>query len=355
MLRPVRLLLAVLIIVFLSPAVRAEEVPRRTPSGSHARRHHHRRAKFGQPVRRAPRSGPAGARAAAAKAKRPPPERPESIGSPNDGHLKGGAHLDLSKRYLRVVPAYESGDVRWALPVMIRMIDRAAYIVSKRFPGSVLDVGDLSRSGGGDVLRHHSHESGRDADVGFYAFDARDKPIHGRTFVKFEPNLASLNYPGARFDPARNWTFVQALLTDPGARVSHIFVAEWLKHELLAYARPRVSRALYDRAALVLMQPTKSLPHDDHFHVRISCPRAARSACVELAKNAPRGKTRVARKGRVQPLKTPATHAHTPAGHHPRKPPAAMAVKPQDPFALPPLPNAEPDTEPPDDDDDVVD
>ena len=148
------------------------------------------------------------------------------------------------------MPAYESGDVRWGLPILINMIDRAARAVHKRFPGAVLDVGDLSQKGGGDLLRHHSHESGRDADLGFYVLDARGKAEstpHG--FIKFDTAMASPTVPGARYDLARNWALIQELLTDPVARVSHVFIAESIRKDLLAYARPRVSRAVFERAA----------------------------------------------------------------------------------------------------------
>lgn len=328
MLRPARLLLAALALVAWSSSARADEPSART---HHARRHH-RRAKLDDHTARAARdgsqAGPTERTTTAPKAgKHVMVEKAESIGSPNEGHLKGGAHLDLKKPYFRVVPVYESGDVRWALPIMVSMIDRAARSVNKRFPGSVLDVGDLSQRGGGDLLRHHSHESGRDADLGFYALDAKGKQLHARTFIKFDPNMTSPTVPGAKFDLARNWAFIQELLTDPAARVSHIFVAEWIKRELLAYARPRVAHAIFERAQQVMMQPHNSLPHDDHIHVRISCPHEAHSQCIELAKTAPHGKSRVAHKshgGRT--LKTPAARPHAPK---------AAAAAPQDPVVIP--------------------
>ena len=212
------------------------------------------------------------------------------MGHPNEGHLEGGVRLDTKLPYVRVVPAYDSGDVRWGLPALVHMLERAAKTVAKKFPGSVLDVGDLSRRGGGDVLRHHSHESGRDADVGFYAVDAKGKQVHASTFIKFESGLASSSVKGAHLDLARTWAFVQVLLTDPAARTTHVFIAEPLRHELLAYAKAHgASRSLLDRAAVVMMQPTTSLPHDDHMHVRVSCPHGGRSNCIELAKNAPLG------------------------------------------------------------------
>ncbi len=342
MLRTARLLVAAaLALGALSPDAHAEEPSKAPPHRHHAR--HHRRARIVEPSSRASRdgSGPDShpvekTSTASHGAKHLPAERAESIGSPNEGHLKGGVHVDLSHPYFRVVPAYESGDVRWGMPQLVNMIDRAARTIHKRFPGSVLDLGDFSRRGGGDLLRHHSHETGRDADLGFYVVDAKGKQLHARTFIKFDTSMASPTVPGAHYDVVRNWAFIQELLTDPVARVSHVFIAEWIRHELLAYARPRVSHALFDRAAMLLMQPHDSLPHDDHIHVRIACPHELHSSCIELAKNAHHGKAKVAHRSRGggHVLRTP---AHVPAPHPaaPGKPPAASGVSPQGPAMIP--------------------
>lgn len=230
-----------------------------------------------------------------------------SVGYPNEGRLEGGVRLDTSRKDIRVVPAYARGDVRWGVPALVGMIERAARGVARRFPGAVLGVGDLSRKHGGDVDRHGSHESGRDVDLAFYALDAKGKQVHASTFIRFDARLTSTNVRGARFDLPRNWALVQHLLTDPHAHVSHIFIAEPLRQALIAYAkRIGVSRALIVRAQLAMMQPTGAEPHDDHMHVRISCPRAMRGRCIELAKNAPSQRTRaLAAKG----LRTPGVHA----------------------------------------------
>lgn len=324
------------------------------PHGSHGRARPGRRAAVEAPSARAPR----GSTTAPAKVEKPAarPEKAESIGSPNEGHLEGGVHLDVTRPYFRVVPTYASGDVRWGLPTLMSLIDRAARAVHKRYPGSALDVGDISQKGGGDVIRHHSHESGRDADIGFYAVDARGKQLHHHGFIKFDGSLESPTLPGARFDLPRNWLLVEQMLTDPTARVSHIFIAEPLRQKLLGYARARgVSRALLNRAQVVLMQPTASLPHDDHFHVRISCPATMHGSCVELAKNLPHGKTRIARHGRG-PLHTPgksgvahgSAAGHTKGGVGAKHPPAAAGMTSTDPFA-------DVGTEPDDGEGDVLD
>jgi len=229
-----------------------------------------------------------------------------SVGHPNEGRLLGAARLDDSLPFIRAVSVSPGVDAQWGLPILVRMLERAARAVAKRHPGSVLNVGDISRKQGGEIGGHHSHESGRDADIGFYVADAKGSPVDTRSFFKFEASLGTKQMPGVRFDLARNWLLIQHMLTDPAARVSHIFIAEPLRQSLLAHARSRgVSSALLQRAAVVMMQPSGSLPHDDHIHVRISCPRSLAGAgeCIELAKNAPPRLAKIRRRG--APLVTP--------------------------------------------------
>lgn len=203
-----------------------------------------------------------------------------SIGSPTDGRLVGGAHLEEAA-YLRIVPVYATGDARWGLEPLVAMLDRAARAVRKRFADATLSVGHLSRPGGGDIDRHRSHESGRDADVSFFVRSASGKQLLASHFVAFEADGTAPTWPGAFFDDAKNWTLVSALVSDPEAHVTHLFVAAPLRARLLAYAeRIGAPAALRVRAAEAMQQPHGALPHDDHFHVRIGCP-AHMSGCVE--------------------------------------------------------------------------
>lgn len=308
---PISLFL-VLLTVTLAGAPRAEASPpaRRAVSATAPHRDRGGRAveTKSEPIanaetRAAEAKGKAGEKAAEAKGKAGEKATEakvpaHSVGHPNEGRLEGGIRLDTSRKEIRVVPVYAAEDVRWGMPALVHMIERAARGVARRYPGAVLDVGDISRRAGGEVHRHHSHESGRDADIGLYAVDAKGKQVHARGFIQFDARLGARNVPGARFDVARTWLLVQHMLTDPEARVSHIFIAEPLKHALLAEAKRRgVSRAVLTRAQLAMMQPTGVEPHDDHMHVRVSCPRAS-GGCIELAKNAPTGRDR-ARAARV--------------------------------------------------------
>jgi penicillin-insensitive murein endopeptidase len=144
-----------------------------------------------------------------------------------------------------------------------------------------MSVGDLSRKSGGQLDRHHSHESGRDADIGFYIRNAK-RPILPVKFVAFSAAGGAPAMPGAVFDDARNWALIEALIDDTTTRVSYIFVVAHVRARLLRYAEKMgVPRALRERAAEVMMQPRRAA-HDDHFHIRIACPREQRN-CVEQA------------------------------------------------------------------------
>jgi penicillin-insensitive murein endopeptidase len=204
-----------------------------------------------------------------------------SIGAPNAGRLENGVHLD-AKPYIRYVGSYW-GDAHWGVKELVDAIDRAAREVHKRYPDAVLGVGQLSRKDGGEIDRHHSHESGRDADLAFYLVDQSGKPVALDAFHSIRADGRVGADPRLKFDDGRNFALVSALVSDPHAHVTHIFVATWLRTRLLAYgARVGASPALRARIAETLMQPRHALPHDDHFHVRVACPSSS-SGCIETA------------------------------------------------------------------------
>lgn len=202
---------------------------------------------------------------------------PESVGSPTAGRLVGGAELQAGP-HLRLA---RPGETHWGLPPLVRLLERAARRVAARFEGATLLVGDLSRPKGGNLGGHRSHTSGRDADVGFYFVDAEGRSATLGRYHHVRPDGSVEGAPELRFDDARNWTLVEAWVTDPRARVQHIFVSAPLRARLLSHAR-RVGAYLpvRQRAALAMKQPRHALPHDNHFHVRIACPSGGEGRCV---------------------------------------------------------------------------
>lgn len=200
-----------------------------------------------------------------------------SIGSPTDGWQLRAKKLTASKELWiqdKSVP-YAYGH-----PALVLMLRRTAKQIARQSPGSVLLVGDLSREFGGPLYGHKSHQSGRDADVGFFVTDRDGKPQNARRLLRFDKHGEARDKSGLRFDDYRNWLLVQLWLKDSRAELEHVFVARHLRQRLLDFARARPAfRHHVAGASQFLRQPTNGLPHDDHFHVRIACPERQRSLC----------------------------------------------------------------------------
>jgi penicillin-insensitive murein endopeptidase len=200
-----------------------------------------------------------------------------SSGAPNAGKLAGGEKL-TSNRSLEV----RGGGHAYGLPDLVKVLKRAASKVNRKYKGSVLFVGDLSAKKGGPLLGHNSHQSGRDADVGFYMRHDDKKHVNPHRFVTFASDGRARGGELVLFDDERNWAFVEALLTDTKTEVRYLFVSMGLRARLLKYAASKnVPKDLFTKASVALMSPADADVHDDHFHVRIACPEKMRPECVE--------------------------------------------------------------------------
>ena len=199
-------------------------------------------------------------------------EAPLSLGFTNSGKLVGGRQF-RDTPFMTRVHVHRKSKVSWALPNLLSVLNRAARVVARKFPGSMLEIGELSRKDGGRITSHLSHQSGRDADVSFYLTDLDGAPIRAPRFLRCDGRGDGRDDPTIRFDDQRNWEFVRALLEDPNEEVRQIFIYAPLRARLLAYAaKVKAPRQLRAKAAAAMMQPVNALPHDDHFHIRISCP-----------------------------------------------------------------------------------
>jgi penicillin-insensitive murein endopeptidase len=206
--------------------------------------------------------------------------RSRSVGLPWQGHLERGVKLKESA-HLRYVPEYEKAGHFWGTWQLVQLLERAAYGVAQRVPGSRLSVGELSAERGGDLPGHASHESGRDADIGFYMLDGAEKPFAAFAFANFDGRGRGLApNRGLRFDVRRNWELLARLITDAEARVQYAFVAPAIRQLLLNQGKKLgVSRSVLERAARVMVQPGEKHPHGNHFHVRIYCGPNERPKC----------------------------------------------------------------------------
>lgn len=225
-----------------------------------------------------------GVRAALSEVNLRPPlgMRSRSFSFPWEGKLRHALKLESSE-YVRHVNEYATTGHFYGTWELVQLIERAARRVAFRLPGPRLSVGELSRATGGEIPGHHSHENGRDVDIGFYMTLTDGRPYHGFAFADFAANGVGTG-PNhmLRFDDARNWELVAKLISDADARVQFIFVGETIKQRLLAEAKRRgVSAGLIARAKTVMAQPTEGHPHRNHFHVRIYCAPADRPSCKD--------------------------------------------------------------------------
>jgi penicillin-insensitive murein DD-endopeptidase len=206
-----------------------------------------------------------------------------SVGSPTSGWQLRAKRLRPSPD-LRIQE--KSLEYTFGLPSLVLMLNRTAKQIARQTPGSRLLVGDLSREVGGPLSGHKSHQSGRDADVGFFVLDADNRPTNSRKLIAFDKNGAARDGSGLKFDDYRNWLLVQLWLKDERARLQYVFVASHLRKRLLDFALRRPAfRKYVQPASMLLRQPQNALPHDDHFHIRIHCPDELARLCVQQAQS----------------------------------------------------------------------
>ena len=202
-----------------------------------------------------------------------------TVGHPNHGWQVRPMTLKTSK-YLRIKAGSKPN--RFGHPALVKMLRRSARDIGRTVKGSIMLVGDLSAKKGGPLGGHRSHQTGRDADVAFYATDDKGKQITLDRFVAFRADGKATDGSPLRFDDHRNWLLVQSWIKDHRAGLSHIFVSTPLRKRLLRYARKHKRFAKHIPEALrLLKQPPRAGAHDDHFHVRISCPKKLREICHE--------------------------------------------------------------------------
>jgi len=205
-----------------------------------------------------------------------------SIGSPNHGSQLRAKRLKKAP-YLKIRES--SKDRSYGHPSLVLMLDRSAKQVARARPGSVLTVGDLSTVAGGALSGHHSHQSGRDADIAFYARDKQGKAVTLDRFVAFDGDGKAKDGSGLVFDDDRNWLLVMGWARDSRADLAYVFISRPLRARLLAFAQKRAEYRQYIPLVTAhFMQPENAEAHDDHFHVRIRCPKDQDGLCQETAR-----------------------------------------------------------------------
>lgn len=201
------------------------------------------------------------------------PSRSVSIGKPNAGWL-------VRAERLRATGTIKSRKhTNYGTEEAVVAIEAAVEAVHAKFPKTPrLFVGDLSGKGGGRLKRHLSHQSGRDADIGY--FFKKNQPDR---FVKARPNT---------LDAARTWVLLESMLADDKVQIA--FIDYRLQKPLYVYARD-VAKVDANELARVFQYPhgrghrdsilRHLRGHADHMHIRFRAPRALAAATDYIKKH----------------------------------------------------------------------
>ena len=192
------------------------------------------------------------------------------IGSYAKGCIAGAAQLSADGPGWQAMRL--SRDRRWGSAELVQYIEALAQSVAQDgWPGIL--VGDMGQARGGPMKSGHaSHQIGLDVDIWLqpmpnHVLSASDREnISAISVLK----AGTRDVDPALFGEAERLLIYRAAQL-PG--VARIFVAPGIKRSLCA-ANWR------DRSFLTKIRPWYG--HDDHFHVRLSCP-ANSEACVDQA------------------------------------------------------------------------
>ncbi len=197
-----------------------------------------------------------------------PAERSKTVGRPQDGKLVNAEQLPAGPGYYRRRPHRA-----WATnETVTHLLNTIAEVKQKHPKVHDLAIGDLSAKDGGRIPPHKSHQSGRDADIGYYF---QNQPRQGpKAFIRADRNP---------LDFEATWTLLTALIGDNprASRVEYIFMNyrvqkilyEWAKKKGVPertlsrmFQYPHGKRAMH---GMIRHEPG----HDAHMHVRFKCPR----------------------------------------------------------------------------------
>lgn len=214
-----------------------------------------------------------------------------SVGQSNGGRVRKPARLPARGAGFVVPARWKERRFQYGTDELVDAVQRAAARLQEQDRRARAGFADLSSLRGGRSMWHKSHHSGRDIDVLFYSTDERGKPLPppDRDMIAYagdgNPYVArgqktpyhEVEWERRRFDDKRNWLFLEALVSDPSVRLQWVFVSEDLEARLLRWARRHDRpRWAVEYLRVVMQQPGDSLPHDNHFHIRVYCSRGDR-------------------------------------------------------------------------------
>jgi murein endopeptidase/LysM repeat protein len=191
----------------------------------------------------------------------------QSVGRVASGTLEFGQHLGDGPGYRLRFPRNAYG-----VEGMLKTLKTCAKRVKDTLPGSHdILIGDLSRPGGGRFPPHQGHQSGREADVGYY-------------LASMQQNATLHRVEAQDVDVPRTWALMKCFLA--ADEVVRMYIDRKIQVRMVEWLRGRRVIGEEDIARLfevvgggdALIRHAKK--HDTHIHVRFGCD-AGQARCVE--------------------------------------------------------------------------
>jgi murein endopeptidase len=186
----------------------------------------------------------------------------ESVGPPNKGKLKGARRQpDKGRGFVR-----KNDHGPFGTDETVALLTWACARMDEMYPGTAPAVmGDISNEGGGRMRPHKSHQSGRDADVGYY----------------FLGNVTLTHFKDASpdtLDAEKTWSLIELFLSTQ--QVEYFFIDRRLQPLLYKEALARgwkeeELKKLFE-APVGAQAGSGTIRHQKghlhHLHVRFKCP-----------------------------------------------------------------------------------
>jgi murein endopeptidase len=190
----------------------------------------------------------------------------QSIGAPWDGMLRQPSRLPDGDGYVIRRPNRAFGT-----HTTVELVHRVITQTLEAFPDvHVLGIGDISAEHGGSITEHHSHQSGRDADIGLFYVEKPE--TYPAAFVRAtEDNLdreATFALISGFYDTRDDNGGAQMIFLDFEVQG---LLYEWaLDHGVSERRLDRLFQYPNGRGGdgFVRHEPN----HDNHMHVRFKCP-----------------------------------------------------------------------------------
>ena len=195
---------------------------------------------------------------------------PYTIGKTNNGCISGAQALPLEGNGYLVV--HLERNRHYGHPLLVQTLKTLGKQAQQQQIG-VFQIGDLGQARGGALpFGHRSHQSGLDADIWFNLNpDSYANLNKQRSNIK-QPSMLNPNKKGLNL----SWTDKHRKLLEIAAKiddVDRIFVNPHIKKDLC-------KTVTGDRQWLQKIRPWYH--HDDHFHVRLRCPKSSPD-CINQA------------------------------------------------------------------------